>query len=245
MKRHKKHKRRKQRQKKRNRREHERRSAERHAAVGTVDLGDAPKHEQRRTHLRVLTSSLELAKGYDGLLRGLPEPTVIVGAWVVGPTRAQLVGRTLVRFACPKRFPGVVNTVGPVGVRADVAYGRPAQLVLLAVAIEEDSGTGVREVFAALERQSELTLIHTEDAMPHGDTIAAFTRDAKDRYLRPRPVDVHVGGADLSTLSDGDDLVGAAVCVLDFDGRLNRTLRFHLRSEDGRNDWTVRLEVKG
>ena len=92
-----------------------------------------------------------MAKGYDGLLRGMPEATLLVGLYRVGPAHARLVGRYLYRFERPSEFPTKVGPREASNESLAVPLPRGTRLAMLVLAVEEDSGRGLQSLFAALE----------------------------------------------------------------------------------------------
>jgi hypothetical protein len=206
----------------------------RNAAEGKTD---------RHAKLDVEIVETEIAKGYDGLLRGGPEPTIVLGLWAVGAAAATLVGRRVARMATPTTLPHTVKSEAPVALSALVAKESTQRLVVLVLAIEEDDGRGVQEAYALMEGDETLTLLSSVGGHPHGGPMGPYARDATSPHGDPHAVHVEVEGIGIEESIKGDDWVGASACVLKVE-RFRQSLRFHVRSKDERNDWTVRLDVK-
>lgn len=192
-----------------------------------------------RVELRV--EQLELARGHDGLLRGAPEPTLVVAVYAATRHEVRLVGRYLYRFDRPGAFPCKVSTAEPSAESCIVVVEHASRIVLLALAIEEDSGRGLQSVYAELDR---------------GDTIVVWAPDQRDALpthlheLDPRimapdlghRVHVLVDGRELSRQAAGDDWVDAVV-LHGAPAIVSRRHRLRFCTPDGRNDWTAELRL--
>lgn len=188
---------------------------------------------------------LELAKGYDGLLRGMPEPVLIVGLYRVGSAHARLVGRYLYRFERPGGFP---TKVAP-RVRSDESLAltlpKNTRLAVLVVAVEEDSGRGLQALYAALEAGDAVVVWTDQGPAPEPVHLPELCARAEAEGV-PHRVQLLLGEHDPSRDLQGDDFIDAnllwtAASV----GR--REHRMHLVAADGRNDWTaiVQLQLRG
>lgn len=192
-----------------------------------------------RVELRM--EELELAKGYDGLLRGAPEPTVIVGVYAVADDHAQLMGRFLYRFERPEGFPCKVATREPSREACSVAVRPGARLVVLALAIEEDSGRGLQALYAELERGDAIVVWAHDQAAPIPLHLSELD-DGTATPLHGHRVHVLLGEWDPGATLVGDDWVDAAVLhTLPAVQRERHRLWF--QSADGRNEWTAALEL--
>lgn len=182
-----------------------------------------------------------MARGYDGLLRGMPEATMIVGLYRVGPAHARLVGRFLYRFERPSGFPSKVGPSIPSDEALAITLPKGTQLALLALAVEEDSGKGLQILYAALDP---------------GDGVVAWT----DHGPAPEPAHLYelchgrpgagqghrvhllLGDRDPSRGLPGDDWVDASLLWVSPEVQ-RREHRLTFVSADGRNDWTAVLEL--
>ena len=200
------------------------------------------KTEQRRTpndfFLELL--ELEIASGYDGLWRGNPEPAIVIGVYGGAP-------RTLLRalfrlHIAAARFPQTIRVQhDELSVRGELSES-DGNLVVIAVALEEDNGDGVQRIYGALERAAQLSLsaLVGHDADPQSLTEIIAKPDA---WRQARRSIVLVDGVPLSHGLVGDKWVAvAALCVARNNG--TRKHRVHLVSEDRRNDWTAIIATK-
>lgn len=224
--------RRRRRQRKRNQTALARRSGDAglaRAGVGTV----------LRVQLRM--EQLELAKGYDGFLRGEPEPTLLVAVYSATAAHTRLGGRYLYRFERPSGYPCKVSTREPTRESCTIVVDPGARLVILALAVEEDSGRGLQALYAELER-GEGIVVWTAD---HVAPIPMHLHELDPHSVAPdlgHRVHVLLGERDPSQHLVGDDWVDAA--MLHAAPTVQRGLhRLHFCSGDGRNDWTAALEV--
>ena len=204
----------------------------------------------RHGALSILIPKLTVAKGHDGFMRGSPEPTLLVGAFLNdagGATERTLV-RGLWRFASPRSMPSDVATAGEHQVRTDIFVTRPASIVLLAVAFEEDAGRDVAEVFSAMETAARLHVWREDEPAPHPLNLAELWLGNADlgpaAFDHPTRVNVHLDGKDLKRNCKSDDYVDALAVVLSANRTHRRDLRFHFRTHDGRNDWTAVMEIR-
>lgn len=206
-----------------------------------------PKGKEALSPHRVSTLVISLprltvAKGHDGFLRGSPEPTLVFGAFLedASPKDARTIARGLWRFESPDAFPSEVATMGDGKVKAELTVKRPGRLVLLAVALEEDAGDDVREVFAAMEDAARFEVWRSRDAIPHPQHL----HELGEAFSEPARVNVQLDHVELDKRCTADDYIGAQVVVVDANRRQKRDVRFHFRSENGLNDWTALVHVR-
>ncbi|WP_165374399.1 MULTISPECIES: hypothetical protein [Sorangium] len=213
----------------------------------------------RSFRLRLGITALELASGHDGLLRGAPEPVLLVAAYLLFPpdpgapppapptpgapaglTLPRPLGRTLVRFSAPRgRFPAVLTLRGPLSFKARARARENDRILLLVLAVEEDSGKEVERLYAHLADAKHLRLWDLDAPVPAPSTLAELIAAP---YLQGHAAPVRVGvlddGGDLRDTCRGDDFVGASAALVST-SRHEDALRFHVVSADGRNDWTA------
>lgn len=199
------------------------------------------KSNQRSgSNLRLRMLPLELARGHDGFLRGMPEPVVILGIYCDDTSATRLVGRFIYRFRRPGRFPCKVPTLEPSAEEQLVLHNLPARFTIVALAVEEDSGDGVQMLFAGLERGDQL-VVWTDD-----------TATATPLHLDELPLDWQgaAAGHRLHLMLDGnepeqglrgDDWVAANILVTDDALRKRQRIRLRFVSADARNDWTTNI----
>ncbi|WP_437509407.1 hypothetical protein [Sorangium sp. So ce1099] len=203
----------------------------------------------RSFRLRLDLTGLELASGHDGLLRGAPEPVLLLAAYLLFPaapgapaglTPPRPLGRTLVRFSQPAgRFPAVLALRAPVAFSARARAREDDRILLLALAVEEDTGKEVERLYAHLADAKHLRLWDLEAPVPSPSTPAELIAAP---YLREHATPARVGvldeRGDLRDTCRDDDFVGASAAVVST-ARHEDALRFHFVSADGRNDWTA------
>ncbi|WP_437730584.1 hypothetical protein [Sorangium sp. So ce1335] len=203
----------------------------------------------RSFRLRLDLTGLEIASGHDGLLRGAPEPVLLFAAYLLVPpdpdapaglTPPRPLGRTLVRFNAPQgRFPTVLTLRAPITFKARARAREHDRILLLALAVEEDTGREVERLYAHLADAKHLRLWDLEAAVPSPSTAAEL---GAAPYLREPAAPVRVGvlddRGDLRDTCREDDYVGACAVIVST-ARHEDALRFHFVSADGRNDWTA------
>ena len=199
--------------------------------------GDTP----RRT-LRVALETLEIARGHDGFLRGKPEPALLVAAYRVGGTAPScLVGRLLVRAQLKSEIPCSVE-LGQSEVHYDARFGVAERVVVLALAIEEDSGDGVQALYTAFETPEQLMLYDTLEAEPVPRSLDEWSRTDCAAPLA-RPVEVLLGAASLERLATSDDYISASAFSVTANARCDDVWRLPFVARDSRNDWTLVLRL--
>ncbi|HLM75008.1 MAG TPA: hypothetical protein VK459_20000 [Polyangiaceae bacterium] len=212
--------------------------------------------EQRiRIHsfrLRMELTALELASGHDGLLRGLPEPVILLGVFLVANARALPLGRCLVRMNPPVgRFPLTVTPPQPAVLRAKGRASASARIAVLAIAVEEDAGKDVERIYAHLAEGKNVRVWNLEDAVPSPTSLAELVPGPEGSpvaasALLPHPVATRVGvvvdGAELRDVCEDDELVGASLFLIPTT-RQEEGFRVHFTSGDKKNDWTALISV--
>jgi hypothetical protein len=198
--------------------------------------------------LSVELTSLEMATGDDGLLRGMPEPVVLLAAYFITPgtperaARSKPLGRLLVRLHPEGRFPLVVTPPDKPTLKARVRGTAEDRIVLLAVALEEDSGKDVEYLYGHLIDASYLRVYEIDAAEPSPATIAELGALPVTPPPLAQRVNVLVDGKDLRDTCKGDEFIGADVAVLS-PHRAEEVFHAHFLPVDRRNDWTAILAV--
>ncbi len=181
----------------------------------------------------VQLSLLEIARGYDGLFRGEPEPVLVYGLFGAG----RLLGREQIAFTAPGP---AASTLIPerkqlTRIGLPLAY---TQLALVCIAIEHDSGEAVQSMYCALERA--VRAWRAQDSVPQ-------PQEPDDpEWLAtgglPQPVELLLDGAEWRSTLRGDDLV--SVSLASFPARRAiHELRMPFCSPDAKNEWTARVTV--
>ena len=219
-------------------------STPRVAPVGPCVVPAAPCVERLQAFdLRVELTALELASGDDGLLRGMPEPVVLLVSFLITSGHARPLGRVLVRLNQPKgRFPNVVKPPAPAVLTGRGRAPEGARIAVLGIAVEEDSGTDIERLYARVVDVKGLRVWAVDDAVPAPAMIAELGLSAPSQAPLPLRVGVLDEGVDLHDLCTQDDFIGASLLVLPTT-RSEDGFRLHFVGADGTNDWTAIVAV--
>ncbi len=158
-------------------------------------IEDGALHPQRVSTLAVSLPRLTIAKGHDGLFRGSPEPTLLVGVFLTdeGPRPARTIARGIWRFQSPSSYPSEVATKGDGKVKAELVVARPGHVAVLAVAVEEDAGSDIRDIFAAMEDAARFERWRCDDKIPTPLELPELT----DQFAQPCSVHLQLDHVDL------------------------------------------------
>lgn len=198
----------------------------------------------RPFQLRVALKNLEIVRGYDGLFRGAPEPIVLLAAFLLDGESARPLGRQIIRFAIPQdRFPCTVANLNIEALSAKSRAGQQAKILLLALALEEDSGEDILRVYSHLAEAKHWRIWRLEDPVP--SPMAVMELGAMPLPTLPYLCSVGVvdDGHELRDICKDDTLVGAGLVMLGTE-RWEDEFRIRFLSADERNDWTARLEAR-
>lgn len=193
--------------------------------------------------LELALRSVELARGYDGPLRGAPEPALLFAVYRVTLEDVTLIGRRVVRLESSGVYPERLEVTGTdLGARIPRVEGM--RVLVLAAAVEEDDGRGVQRLYADLESPAQLAAWSVDAHVPEPVSLLEWARTAP--LPAPASARVHLVDAagDLRDRRLGDDWIGAALFHLDDGDRRRAERRMRFLSEDGKNDWTAVLEVR-
>jgi hypothetical protein len=198
--------------------------------------------------IEVELDGFEMAKGWDGPLRGAPEPCLLLGVFHVCDGRAVTVGRSLTRIRPPDRFPGRVEireTLVRAAGFASSVDAAPRRFVLLAIAIEEDGGRDVQSIYADLDRPERFAIWDESAPIPEPRALAELGALPVSAAPEAESVRVMYGDSDLATTTKRDDFVGSLMIRLEASPVLRPDeWRFVFRSPDGLNDWTAIFLVR-
>ena len=196
-----------------------------------------------RSRIRINFEHLELAKGHDGFMRGKPEPTLILGVYLIEGSRLRLLARTIMHFGTiTKRFPCTIKRFNSLLPNRYYEHQSGAHFAVLAMAIEEDRGDDVQHLYAILDRAHALTVWSPEAVMPAPMHLHELPLD-DESWWSPHRVHVMVDGQTVGERCEGDDWVDAALTIISTEIQQTRGHRMHFRSGDDRNDWTAELSV--
>jgi len=213
------------------------------------------KHRQRpaaaadsdtpRRTVRVVLETLEVARAHDGFLRGKPEPALLIAAYRTnGAASASLVGRLLIRAKVASQMPCSV-ALGEQELRYDARFAVTERMLLLAFAIEEDSGD-VQALYTALEVPEQILLYTALDAVPAPRTLGDWAREEPAAPAAPAApaVEVLLSSTRLEVLAGSDEYISASAFSVAVQARSSEVWRLPFVSSDTRNDWTLVLRVQ-
>jgi hypothetical protein len=205
--------------------------------------GSGGASETPRRTLRVSLEGLEIARGHDGFLCGKPEPALLIAAYrACAAETASLVGRVLVRAKLEREMPCRVE-LGQQELRYGARFAASERLLVLAFAVEEDSGAGVQALYAAFETPQQLLLYDALESEPVPRGLDEWAR-AECTAPVARAVEVLLGEASLEQLAGSDDYVAAAAFSVGTRTHCDEIWRLPFVARDTKNDWTLALRVR-
>lgn len=183
--------------------------------------------------LKVSLKTLRLNAAHDGFFRGKTEPSISVRAYKLSAEQAALVDLG------GAHVDKVQTEDPPCDVTIDQSFEvEDAGLtLLLAIALEEDSGDDVKRVRAALQKPNAIHL-WSLDGEPEAWDAEEIARKPS-AWQSPRPVDIDHKKSAMSKSFDYDKWIGASAFVVGGVPPGAQALRF----VSGKNDWTLHLEV--
>lgn len=200
----------------------------------------------RLRRLEISIDQFEVARAYDGPLRGRIEPRILLGAFHVRVGRAVLLGRALAAFTAPRQVPFQLVIEREL-IRASILQAGSSAgtglIVLLALAIEEDSGKDVQRLYAELEHPERWTVWQTSSVVPEPRLLGDLPAPEANQEPAAESVQLLSGEATPVVLQ-GDDFVDAVLVRITDELSPRSDWRFHFCSADGRNDWTAILRVR-
>ena len=122
--------------------------------------------------------------------------------------------------------------------------GSIVRLLVLAMALEEDSGDGLRELYGSLETPTMLQLWTAADAVPIVTNLGDWNGDC---VLPPQAakVDVLVNGRHTTELVGSDDFLSACAFIIEpSPSAYDELWRLGFESQDKTNQWTATVRVK-
>jgi hypothetical protein len=114
------------------------------------------------------------------------------------------------------------------------------RFVVLLAALEEDGGEDIQRVYGALESSTSLHLWSHDHAVAEPTTLSLLGEQGA--WGMPRRCELEDDTGPFSSSCKSDKWVGASAWVTK-GSHPRLDLRFHVRSEDRRNDWTVLLNA--
>ena len=202
----------------------------------------AADSDTARRALRVTVETLEVARGHDGFLRGKPEPVLLIGAFRTnGAAPVSLVGRLLVRAEVKSDMPCSV-ALGEQELHYDARFAVTERILMLAFAVEEDSGDGVQALYTAFETPEQILLYNALDSVPAPRNLSDWAREACTAPVAPA-VEVLLASTRLEQLEGADEYISASAFSVSTQARTDELWRLPFVSRDARNDWTLVLRV--
>lgn len=206
-----------------------------------------PKRPGNSVGVELVLESVELARGYDGPLRGRPEPRLLIVAYRVTPNRAVTLGRHLSRVEPSSIFPQRIE-LNERAIAERIFAGSTQEergtLVVLAVALEEDAGSDVADVYVDLAQPERWAVWDPTGALPEPRPIEEQWKLLPSIPPTPDVVSLLRDGAHLEQVVRRDDWVGASALRVPLGAASRARYRLHFASADARNDWTANLHVR-
>jgi len=203
----------------------------------------ARDYDTPRRTVQLTLESLEIARGYDGVGRGKPEPVLLVAAYRTnGPAHASLVGRLLVRAELTCDMPCNLP-LSEQEIRYDARFAVTERVLVLVLAVEEDSGKGVQSLYAACETPEQLSLYNASEPVPAPRGLDEWARDDCVAPAAP-PVEVLLSTCTAEQLARSDDYISASAFSVSTQARSDEVWRLPFVSRNARNDWTLVLRMR-
>ncbi|MFH1812135.1 MAG: hypothetical protein ABIJ09_25585 [Pseudomonadota bacterium] len=189
--------------------------------------------------LKIQPRYLEVHKGHDGLLRGKPEPAVVLCVLGEAGDGMKVLAKETLRFRLGGELPGRAELETARTLRVERIRSE-GQLVLLTAGIEEDSGEGIGQVCAAFEFPDRVQVLTQDQRLVQlGDRRELETN--LNSGVAETLAAVFFEGREMTELCRGDDWVGCSVLrLVGLKGPLPAQ-RFNVTSEH--NHWTLIVDV--
>ncbi|MBW2462541.1 MAG: hypothetical protein JRH11_12905, partial [Deltaproteobacteria bacterium] len=156
---------------------------------------------------RVAVTSIELARGYDGLLRGEPEPAFILALFSGGGASARLIARTTIEVPMnsAQGFPATV--VLPDRQVLSTSLTTDGPLLLLGLAVEVDSRELLQHLYARVEQPDRFHAWRISDQTPAPVDFAEMARGNAASIPTAERLNLMWDDENLETVGDafGDD----------------------------------------
>jgi hypothetical protein len=198
----------------------------------------ARKTPKKKRPLKVHMRHLEVARGHDGFLRGKPEPVVVLGAFAVSELGVRCVLRTVQRFRLSSAPP--CNATASDGPHRVQLTGDSA-LLLVAAALEDDGGGDHDKLYTGFERIASILVFDTDTPVPAPESLEVATRARMGKA--GHAVGLLFDDVVVEHTVVKDTWIGAALASVSAEGARGANVRLPLRAEDGRNDWTLVIDV--
>lgn len=185
--------------------------------------------------------ALEIARGFDGWLRGDPEPVLLLAVYAVAGSHRNLLARDCCRILSEGPFPKLLTLPQPMHLRAEVPLSPSLCFVVVAIGLEEDADVETQRVYGLLERPEDLGFwsIHHHEPVPIG--IVDLPRD-QENWQYPRRTHLLADGRHVEGTCKQDKWIGCSAWSVFPRGQQAR-YRAHFLSSDQKNDWTALIDV--
>jgi hypothetical protein len=210
---------------------------------------EQPDTQARPKMVRVELRQVEITAGHDGLLRGKPEPVILLFAYCVDFSAAgatSFLGGVVARLHPRTPFPCQLSVGKDGTVAMDVRRVCEARetdgLLILALALEEDSSSDVQRLYQRLAEPRSIFLWDSHAPIPAPVTIATATTWTDRRGAQVFSVHVMDGVHDLAEECGGDTWIGAQAVVTGYRQR-DSECRLRFVSANQRNDWTALIAI--
>ena len=219
----------------------------RHRRARRKKLSAAPVVPSGRRSIELAIEAVELARGFDGFLRGAPEPCLLLSTYLVRAGSVQPLGRVLERLRPGPTFPQRLvldKSVLCARTFPSSASESPGLLVVVAVALEEDSGKDVAALYGDLGRPARLSLWDPTAELPEPRALEELVQLAPSIVPEADRISLLRDGVALEQAVTQDDWVGSLLLRVSLVERTQQSYRFHFVSPDEKNDWTLSLGVR-
>ena len=193
-----------------------------------------------RGRLGLWLGDMERGRGYDGVLRGKPEPVVLLAAFDCTDGTPRPVHQHLVRFYRPHRIPGRVEAKKQERHLSRTPLPRGANLALLAIAMEEDNGQGILNLYSVLRDHQQLIAWPTNQPDHFPCPLPAYAVGLGAEGVQ---TELMIDNDTLGDLCKGDNYVGTSVFFRRVDDRIKDVVTCRIVTEDRRNDWHLKLQL--
>lgn len=196
-----------------------------------------------RSRFRALLHEVEFVAGHDGFLRGKPEPELMFVAIAQDEERICLMQLSRRKLALSGKFPCVAELPNKLVINARVPRWT-RQIALLCLAVENDGGKDIDLLATALDDLSAWKTRSTDSSI-----AAPFALDELS-VLPPTPaptamkVRLSYQGEDAGSLCKKDDWIAASLVLLDAFKVASNTWTMRLLSDDRKNDWKPKVELR-
>ena len=201
------------------------------------------KRTNARSRLRALLHEVEFVAGHDGFMRGKPEPELLFVAIAQDDERIALLQTSRRKLAIQGSFPCTAALANKLVINARVP--RWAQhITLLCLGVENDGGKDVDLLAGALDDLSAWKTRATDSsiAAPFAlNELSVLPPTQAPSALRVR---VSYQGEDAGALCKKDDWIAASMVLLDATKPADNRWTMRLLSDDKKNDWKPKVELR-